>query len=100
MSEMITTHVLDTANGRPAEGVAVILEMRQTSTWSLIGRGVTDANGRLGTLTQDHAPAPGIYRLTFDTGRGIRTPDGDGVRTSVGIGEGPERSPPLPRPSR
>jgi 5-hydroxyisourate hydrolase len=65
---MITTHVLDTANGRPAEGVTVILEMRQTSGWGIIGRGVTDADGRLGTLTEGHTPGPGIYRITFDTG--------------------------------
>ena len=63
---MITTHVLDTARGTPAAGVTVILEMRQASEWSPIGRGVTDASGRLMTLTEDRPLAPGTYRLTFD----------------------------------
>ena len=76
---MITTHVLDTAKGRPAGGMTVILEMRLASEWSPIGRGVTDENGRLATLTEDRAITPGTYRLTFDTGayhrdQGINTP--------------------------
>jgi 5-hydroxyisourate hydrolase len=63
---MITTHVLDTARGGPAAGVTVILEMRQASEWSPIGRGTTDASGRLMTLTESLPLAPGTYRLTFD----------------------------------
>lgn len=65
---MITTHVLDTARGGPAAGVTVILEMRQASEWSPIGRGTTDASGRLMTLTEGLPLAPGTYRLTFDIG--------------------------------
>jgi 5-hydroxyisourate hydrolase len=65
---MITTHVLDTAIGRPAAGVTVILEMRQTSEWTPIGRGETDADGRVATLMDGREIIRGIYRLTFDTG--------------------------------
>jgi hydroxyisourate hydrolase len=65
---MITTHVLDTARGGPAVGVTVILELRQASQWSPIGRGTTDENGRVATLTGDRELVPGTYRLTFDTG--------------------------------
>lgn len=65
---MITTHVLDTSRGGPAAGVTVILEWRQASEWSPIGRGMTDENGRVTTLTDDRQLTPGIYRLTFDTG--------------------------------
>ena len=65
---MITTHVLDTARGGPAVGVTVILEMRQASEWSPIGRGTTDESGRVTSLTDDSELAPGTYRLTFDTG--------------------------------
>jgi 5-hydroxyisourate hydrolase len=65
---MITTHVLDTARGVPAAGVTVILEMHQAGEWSPIGRGVTDAAGRLMTLTESLPLAPGTYRLTFDIG--------------------------------
>ena len=65
---MITTHVLDIARGEPAAGVTVILEMRQASDWNPVGRGTTNANGRLTTLTEGLSLAPGIYRLTFDIG--------------------------------
>jgi 5-hydroxyisourate hydrolase len=65
---MITTHVLDTTRGGPAAGVTVILECRQASEWSPIGRGTTDENGRVMTLTDEIVLTPGTYRLTFDTG--------------------------------
>ena len=63
----ITTHVLDTAKGRPAAGIGVTLEV-QGSGWESIGSGVTDADGRLRTLTEGVKLAPGTYRLTFTTG--------------------------------
>ena len=65
---MITTHVLDIARGCPATGVTVILEMRQHSEWTPIGRGTTGEDGRLMTLTEDRPLTPGTYRLTFDIG--------------------------------
>ena len=65
---MITTHVLDTARGGPAVGMTVILELRHHSEWSPIGRGATDENGRVTSLTTDKELVPGTYRLTFDTG--------------------------------
>lgn len=61
---MITTHVLDTAQGKPASGVPVKLEIRSGADWSLVGQGATDADGRLKTLGFRGA---GTYRLTFDT---------------------------------
>jgi len=64
---MITTHVLDTARGGPAVGVAVTLERRDANAWTTIGRGTTDANGRLTTLTQTGSLVQGAHRLTFAT---------------------------------
>jgi 5-hydroxyisourate hydrolase len=64
---MITTHVLDIARGGPAVGVTVILELRQASEWTPVGRGETDEKGRVTTLTPGPI-APGAYRLTFDVG--------------------------------
>jgi 5-hydroxyisourate hydrolase len=63
---MITTHVLDTAQGRPASGVPVRLELRAAAGWTLVGEGQTDADGRCRTLTKGDLAA-GNYRLTFDT---------------------------------
>ena len=64
---MITTHVIDIAGGLPAQGVTVILELRQASEWAPIGRGITDEKGRVNTLT-DGPVSPGTYRLIFDIG--------------------------------
>ncbi|MBD3944690.1 hydroxyisourate hydrolase [Nocardioides ganghwensis] len=59
----LSTHVLDTAAGRPAAGVAVTLE---TSDGTVLAEAVTDADGRIGDLAAD-LPA-GALRLRFDTG--------------------------------
>jgi 5-hydroxyisourate hydrolase len=64
---MITTHVLDIVRGEPAQGITVILELRQASGWMPIGRGTTDEKGRVNTLTEGPV-SPGTYRLTFDIG--------------------------------
>ena len=64
----ITTHVLDTSRGRPAAGVPVELEARDgAGAWRPIGRGATDADGRLRTLMSEGEPlVAGVYRLVFD----------------------------------
>ena len=64
----ITTHVLDTSRGCPAEGVGVVLEIEEGDAWSHVGRGTTDANGRLAALIGDRPMTAGTYRLTYDTG--------------------------------
>ena len=66
----ITTHVLDLARGAPATGVPVALAFDDPTTgWRTIGHGATDNDGRLKTLLPDGiSPAPGRYRLTFNTG--------------------------------
>jgi len=65
---MITTHVLDTAHGRPARAVPIKLARHDDDgTWREIGAGETDADGRLRTLTPPGDVEPGTYRITFDT---------------------------------
>lgn len=59
----LSTHVLDTATGRPAAGVPVRLETR---SGALLGDGVTDADGRIAALGPAN-PAEGVYVLRFDT---------------------------------
>ncbi len=55
---MISTHVLDTANGRPAAGVRVELYRGD----ELVASGETDADGRIRELADVE---PGTYRLVF-----------------------------------
>jgi 5-hydroxyisourate hydrolase len=65
----ITTHVLDTSLGRPAEGVPVRLErVAANDDAVIIGRGATDHDGRLRDLAPPGPLIPGTYRLRFDTG--------------------------------
>jgi 5-hydroxyisourate hydrolase len=65
---MITTHVRDISEGRPAVGVTVILAQRGAGDWLPVGRGTTDRQGRLLSLTEGRRIEPGTYRLTFDLG--------------------------------
>lgn len=65
---MITTHVLDTAAGKPASGVSVVLAVHKGSDWVRVASGHTDREGRLTKLTDGLEIGPGVYRLTFDTG--------------------------------
>jgi 5-hydroxyisourate hydrolase len=69
---VITTHVLDTARGRPAAGVAVRLEQAAPGEgrhYTLIGEATTDEDGRTGELVPPGAPLEaGRYRLRFATG--------------------------------
>ena len=63
----ISTHVLDTAKGRPAQGIAVTLERRSgAGLFVFAGEGVTDEHGRIPQLLRaGTALEAGIYRLTF-----------------------------------
>jgi len=62
----VTTHVLDTTLGRPAPGIAVVLEARDGDAWTGIGSGFTDADGRVRELGPERIDS-GVYRLRFDT---------------------------------
>ena len=62
----VTTHVLDTALGRPAAGVAVRLERVADGSEVVLGTGTTDDDGRIGSLGPDRVDR-GTYRLVFDT---------------------------------
>lgn len=64
---LVTTHVLDAGTGRPAVGVAVRLEARNPDGWSAVAGGTTDDDGRIGELGPAEL-APGVYRVSFDTG--------------------------------
>src|SRR5918911_4970229 len=82
----ITTHVLDTARGRPASGVPVRLEMLVEGDWRALGQGVTDADGRLrDLLPEDFALKEGGYRLTFDAGVYFAASGSEGFYTEISV---------------
>jgi 5-hydroxyisourate hydrolase len=83
---VITTHVLDTARGRPAAGVPVTLEVRAGDGWRELGRGATDEDGRArGLLPGETALVPGTYRLTFATGVYFRELETEGFYPEAAI---------------
>lgn len=62
----LTTHVLDTANGTPAAGVAVVLV---DDAGEAIAHATTNADGRLeAPLLDGERFAPGRYALEFAVG--------------------------------
>ena len=66
----ISTHVLDTALGKPAPRVPVRLEQHEKDgRWVTLGSFLTDADGRCAQmLAESQSVAEGLYRLVFDTG--------------------------------
>src|SRR5688500_5369670 len=64
----ITTHVLDVSRGRPARGIAVVLERVGAPQSTLLARATTDADGRVKTFTPTASLQVGTYRLTFEVG--------------------------------
>lgn len=81
----ITTHVLDTSRGRPAAGVAVMLELEATDgSWKQIGKGATDADGRAkDLLPSTFALHGGVYRLVFNTDAYFAAQDIEGFYPEV-----------------
>ncbi len=72
----LTTHVLDTANGRPAAGVAVRV-YRVDGERHLLASTMTDTDGRTArALVEGQAFADGQYEIEFDLGAYFR-PAGD-----------------------
>lgn len=65
---IITTHILDTTRGKPAEAVSIVLYHQQRE-WIEIARGMTNADGRIGDLLPNETILPtGTYKLHFETG--------------------------------
>ena len=67
MSGRLTTHVLDTARGRPAAGIPIELARLDGDRREVLATTVTNADGRTDApLLED--PQAGTYELTFDVG--------------------------------
>ena len=63
----LSTHILDTALGKPAAGVALVLWRATGDGWREIGRGSTDADGRCRTLLGERELERATYKLRFET---------------------------------
>ena len=66
----ISTHVLDTASGRPAPGIGVRCWRLGGDVPEAVGEGVTDADGRIRDLLGEAPLVSGVYRLSFDLDAG------------------------------
>lgn len=63
----LTTHVLDTANGKPAAGMKIELSLLEGSDWKVLKTLQTNADGRTdAALLEGAALRQGQYRLVFD----------------------------------
>ena len=80
----VTTHVLDTARGRPADGVPVRLSRLDADVSTVIGAGETDDDGRCADLAPPELE-PGTYRLRFDTAAYFARTGQDGFFPEVSI---------------
>lgn len=85
----LSTHALDTASGRPAAGLPLMLEKQANAeawkaycqarlagesadkpAWETLAKGVTNDDGRCPDLLPAGTQlTPGIYRMDFDTAR-------------------------------
>ena len=73
----LTTHVLDTALGKPAPGVAIELYAVGNGNTTLLGRTTTNADGRCDRpLLEGGEFKPGTYELVFYMGDYFRRTGG------------------------
>ncbi|WP_179378687.1 hydroxyisourate hydrolase [Jannaschia marina] len=73
MAGYLTTHVLDTARGRPAAGLAITLFALDGGARRALAEVVTNADGRTdGPILPTEDFAPGPYELLFHAGAWLR----------------------------
>ena len=69
MQGYLTTHILDTARGAPAEGVRISLFRIEVDARVHLGDAVTNADGRTDTpVLSKERFRQGVYELVFHTG--------------------------------
>lgn len=71
MAGRLTTHVLDTAAGRPAAGLA--LTLTRLADGAVLAERITNADGRVDPpLLEGEAFRPGRYEIVFHAGAYLR----------------------------
>jgi 5-hydroxyisourate hydrolase len=77
MAGYLTTHVLDTARGCPAEGMRIVL---RDAVGVVLAEKVTNADGRTeGPILPQERFAAGVYELVFFVGEYLRATGQGGV---------------------
>jgi 5-hydroxyisourate hydrolase len=61
----VSTHILDTARGRPAAGVPVSLGVWADGGWQRLGEAITGPDGRVTALPEVGAVGPASCQLVF-----------------------------------
>lgn len=80
MAGYLTTHVLDTAQGCPAEGITITLYSLADGTRHKIAEAVTNADGRTdGPILPQDKFRTGTYELVFSAGAYLRATGQAGV---------------------
>ncbi|MBM2576829.1 hydroxyisourate hydrolase [Jannaschia sp. Os4] len=73
MAGYLTTHVLDTAAGRPAHGLRITLDRVEGEARTRLGEATTNADGRTdGPILPEGGFTPGTYELAFHAGDYLR----------------------------
>ena len=73
MAGRLTTHVLDTARGRPADGIRITLYRVTDNGHRMIAEAVTNADGRTDApMLAGDAFQAGVYELVFCAGDYLR----------------------------
>lgn len=69
MAGKLTTHVLDTARGKPASGLRIELRKLVDGEWQYLEKFITNDDGRVSApLLQGAQFEPGTYELHFHVG--------------------------------
>ena len=64
----VTSHILDTSAGKPAQGVKVMLFFFEEDQWVAVNGGITNEDGRVTDLVEENKTLEkGIYKLKFET---------------------------------
>jgi 5-hydroxyisourate hydrolase len=64
----VTTHILDTSKGKPAEGITIVLYQQHIDGWKEIAIGTTNSDGRIPHFLNEEAVLePAIYKIRFET---------------------------------
>jgi 5-hydroxyisourate hydrolase len=64
----LTTHILDTTKGKPAQDVPIVLSQLQGNEWTVIAQGITNSDGRIPNLLgNDVLLQYGTYKMRFET---------------------------------